>query len=291
MNYQKPKKAVITDAGLASRFLPLTKTLPKAMLPMGNRPIIELVIEECLAAGIEELILVVSERSKPIYENYFNDKATDAQSLLSFQGKLDRYTPVEHVLSFPEIKIVVQDPSLPYGNGSPIASVKDYVKPDEAFIAVYSDDVVFGPSAVKDLLDAFETHPDALAILGCQEVPHLEIKKYGSVDFDRSTDALKALVEKPDPSVAPSDLASYGRYLLTPEIFNYLTPKNTGLDEELWTTDAIAKFIPTNRVFVKKTTGLWMTTGDPKNYAFALSKFILDNEPYAEDLKSFINNN
>lgn len=292
MNYRTPKKAVITDAGLASRFLPLTKTIPKGLLPLGSRPIIELVIEECVAAGIEEIILVVSDRSKPLYEHYFTDPAESAYSLLSSQGKLDRFEPVAHVLNeLPKVRLVVQDPSYPYGNGSPIASVKDLIEKDEAFIAIYADDVVFGDSAVKDLLDSFEKHPDALAILGCQEVPHEEIKKYASVDFDRESESVKALIEKPDPASAPSDLASYGRYLLTPEIFDYLKPENTGKDNELWLAEMIARLIPTGKVFAKKTSGLWMTTGDPRNYAFAQAKYLLDHEDFADEYRGFIAQN
>ncbi|MBQ6130682.1 NTP transferase domain-containing protein [Candidatus Saccharibacteria bacterium] len=292
MNYKKPQKAVITDAGLASRFLPLTKTIPKGLLPLGSRPIIELVIEECAAAGIKEILLVVSDRSKPLYEHYFTDPAESAYTLLSSQGKLDRFAPVSHVLNdLPEIKLVIQDPSYPYGNGSPIASVKDYIDPDEAFIALWSDDVVFGDSAVKDLLAAFEKHPDALAILGCQEVPHAEIKKYASVDFDPETEILNDLIEKPEPDSAPSDLASYGRYLLTPEIFTYLKPENTGKDNELWLPEMIARLVPTQKVFAKKTSGLWMTTGDPRNYSLALAKHILDSEPFADEFRDFVKNN
>ena len=292
MNYRTPKKAVITDAGLASRFLPLTKTIPKGLLPLGSRPIIELVIEECVAAGIEEIILVVSDRSKPLYEHYFTDPAESAYSLLSSQGKLERFAPVSHVLNdLPEIKLIVQDPSFPYGNGSPIASAKDLIEKDEAFIAIYSDDVVFGNSAVKDLLDSFKEHPDALAILGCQEVPHAEIKKYASVDFNHATGSVKNLIEKPEPDAAPSDLASYGRYLLTPEIFDYLRPENTGKDNELWLAEMIARLIPTGKVFVKQTSGLWMTTGDPRNYSLALAKYILDNEPFADEFRAFVAKN
>lgn len=292
MKYRTPKKAVITDAGLASRFLPLTKTIPKGLLPLGSRPIIELVIEECATAGIKEIILVVSDNSRPLYEHYFTDPAESAYTLLSSQGKLDRFAPVSHVLNdLPEIKLVTQDPSFPYGNGSPVASVKDLIEPDEAFVAIFSDDVVFGDSAVKDLLDSFEKHPDALAILGCQEVPHAEIKKYASVDFDPKTDALKNLVEKPDPASAPSDLASYGRYLLTPKIFDYLKPENTGKDDELWLPEMIARLIPTEKVFIRKTSGLWMTTGDPRNYSLALAKHILTSEPFADEFRAFVAEN
>ena len=291
MNYKAPKKAVITDAGFASRFLPITKTIPKGMLPIGNRPVIQLVIEECLSAGIEEIILVVTPEGKTIYEDYFNNPAEKAKKQLYSQGKQDRFASVERVLNFPKITIITQDPSLPYGNGSPIASAKGLIDPDEAFIAIYSDDVVYGQSAVKDLMDAVEKHSDARAIIGCQLVPHEEIKKYAAVDYDSNTEVLHGLVEKPAPEDAASDLASYGRYLLTPEIFTHLIPENTGKDDELWLAEAIAKLIPTGQVYAKQTNGLWMTTGDPANYTLAQLKYTLDNEPYAADVREFIKNN
>ena len=291
MNYRTPTKAIITDAGFASRFLPITKTLPKAMLPIGNRPVIELVIEECLAAGVKQLILVSTPEGKDIYENYFTNPASRAKALLARQGKADRFASVEHVLSFPEITVIVQDQTLPYGNGSPIASAREFIEDDEAFIVCYSDDVVFGPSAVQDLVSSFQEHPDARAIIGAQLVPHAEIKKYASVDYDATSGVLKGLVEKPKPEEAASNLASYGRYLLTPEVFQYLDPQNTGLDGELWTADAIAKLIPTGKVYAKQTSGLWMTTGDPRNYAFAQAKYLLDHEAFAAEYREFIARN
>ena len=291
MKHKRPTKAIITDAGFASRFLPITKTIPKGMLPIGNRPVIQLVIEECLTAGIEEIILVVTPEGKAIYEDYFNNPATKAKEQLYSQGKQDRFESVEKVLSFPKITIITQDPTLPYGNGSPIASARGLIDQDEAFIAIYSDDVVFGPSAVQDLIESFDEHEDALAIIGCQLVPHEEIKKYAAVDYDEETQVLHGLVEKPAPEDAASDLASYGRYLLTPEIFAHLIPENTGKDNELWLAEAIAKLIPSERVYAKQTSGLWMTTGDPQNYSLAQLKYILDNEPYATDVREFIKNN
>ncbi|MBQ2660268.1 NTP transferase domain-containing protein [Candidatus Saccharibacteria bacterium] len=289
MNYRKPTKAIITDAGFASRYLPITKTIPKAMLPLGNRPIMQFVIEECVEAGIEEIIIVATPEGKPIYEDYFNNSVNRIRKQLAAQGKEDRYAPVQHVLDFPKITVITQDPSLPYGNGSPIASARSFIRDDEAFLAIYSDDVVFGASAVKDLVDAFAEHPDAAAIIAGQLVPHAEIKKYASIDFDETTCRLNGLVEKPDPENAASDLASYGRYLLTPEIFQFLDPKLTGLDGELWTADAIARLIPTDRVYVKKTSGTWMTTGDPKNYFLAHLNYVLENEEYSKDVKAIFN--
>ncbi len=287
MNYKTPTKAIITDAGFASRYLPITKTIPKAMLPLGNRPIMQLVVEECVDAGITEIIIVATPDGKHIYEDYFHNNVPKIEAQLHAQGKDDRFEPVKKVLNFPKITIIEQDQSLPYGNGSPVASAREFINDDEAFIVAYSDDVVFGQGAVKDLIEAHKAHPDAAAIIAGQPVAHEEIKKYASISMDG--EKLVGLVEKPNPEDAPSDLASYGRYLLTPEIFEHLDPKNTGLDGELWTADAIAKLIPTGRVYVKEAKGTWMTTGDPKNYFLAHTKYVKDYEDYYEDVKRAIN--
>lgn len=284
------KKAIITDAGFASRYLPITKTIPKAMIPIGAKPVMQLCIEECAAAGIEEIIIVATPntKSKEIYEDYFHNKAENVKTLLDKQGKSDRFEAVEKVLDFPKITIIEQDPNLPYGNGSPIATAKSFIGENEPFVVLYSDDVVFGTSAVKELIEAYEKHPDAAAIISGQLVPHEEIKKYASIDYDKETGILRGLVEKPKPEDAASDLASYGRYLLTPAVFEYLNPDFIGLDGELWTADAIAHLIPTDKVYVKETTGRWMTTGDPKNYFLAHLEYVLSETDYGEDVKKVV---
>ncbi len=281
MKYRKPTKAIITDAGCASRFLPITKTIPKAMLPLGNRPVMQIVIEECVRAGITEIILVATTEGRPIYEDYFNNCANKIRKQLHSQGKDDRYASIQDVLNLPKITIIEQNPAYPYGNGSPVASAREFIRDDEAFIVAYSDDVVFGESAVKELIESFEKHPDAAAIIAAQQVPHEEIKKYASVSVSNDgMSRVEGLIEKPQPEEAPSDLASYGRYLLTPEVFEFLKPQHTGLDNELWTADAIASLIPTGRVYVETTSGNWMTTGDPKNYFLAQLEHIKTNEDY-----------
>lgn len=288
MNYKTPTKAIITDAGFASRYLPITKTIPKAMLPLGNRPIMQLVVEECVSAGITEIIIVATPEGKAIYDDYFHNPVEKIERQLASQGKEDRFLPVKKVLELAKITVIEQDQSLPYGNGSPVASAREFIDDDEAFIVAYSDDVVFGQSAVADLIAAQKEHPEAAAIIAGQPVEHEEISKYASISLDG--DKLVGLVEKPEPENAPSDLASYGRYLLTPEVFAHLDPKNIGLDGELWTADAIAKLIPTDRVYVKKTSGTWMTTGDPKNYFLSHLRYVQDFEGYFEDIKAKIIN-
>ena len=291
MKYKTPTKAIITDAGFASRYLPITKTIPKAMLPISNRPIMQLVVEECVEAGIEEIIIVATHEGKPIYEDYFNNSVNRIRKQLASQGKEDRYAPIQRVLDFPKITVIEQDPAYPYGNGSPIASARPFINDDEAFVVAYSDDVVFGSSDMKTLIESYNNHDDAKAIIISQEMPRNVLNKYGIIslkDVERMT--LDNIVEKPAIEEAPSNLTSYGRYLLTPEVFEYLDPKNTGLDGELWTVDAITKMAETGNVYVEKTRGEWMTTGDPKNYFLAHLKYTLDNEDFADEIREFVAN-
>lgn len=289
MKYRTPTKAIITDAGCASRYLPITKTIPKSMLPIGAKPIMQLVVEECAAAGIQEIIIVATPEGKIIYEDYFNNAATKIKKQLHSQGKDDRYQPVAEALDLPKITIIEQDPSYPYGNGSPIASAKKFIRNDEAFVVLYADDVVFGSSDVQTLIDAYKQHPEAEAIIIAQEMPREVLNKYGIIKLaDEQKMTLDNIVEKPKIEDAPSNLTSYGRYLLTPKVFDYLDPKNTGLDNELWTVDAITKIAKHGKVLVEKTKGEWMTTGDPKNYFLAHLKYVLDHEDYADDVKAAI---
>ncbi len=278
--YKKPTKAIVMDAGFASRFLPITKTIPKAMIPLGNKPVMQVVIEECARGGITEIILVASTAGKPIYEDYFFGKSENVKTLLDTQGKADRFEPVEHVLTgLPKITIIEQDPNLPYGNGSPIASAKNYIDEDEAFIALYSDDIVVGgEGTVKSLVDTYAAHPDASAVIGVQTVPGKEIEKYGSVKFKDGSEEVERVIEKPKVEEAPSQLASYGRYLLTPEIFQYLNPDEIGKDDELWTADAVDKLASSGKkVFTAEAVGgTWYTTGDPEAYLTAQIKYYME---------------
>ena len=288
--YDRPTTAIITDAGFASRFLPWTKTNPKAMAPMGKKPIMQLVVEECATAGIDNIIIVTTTEGKPIYEDYFGNAVTTVKKQLKAQGKLNRYAEVEQVLDLPKICVITQDPALPYGNGSPIVSAKDYIPKGEAFIVCYSDDIVLGSSDVATLLKSFDRHPDADAIIMAQDVDRSEVDKYGIVSL-KDGDLLDNIVEKPKVSEAPSTLASYGRYLLTPQIFNYLKPNATGKDGELWTVDGITKIAESGKVYVERTKGQWLTTGDPQNYFMAQLEYVLGNGgEFAKAVRGFVNN-
>ncbi len=288
----KVRKAIITDAGFASRYLPITKTIPKAMIPIGAKPVMQYCVEECAAAGIEEIIIVATPNtmSKEIYEDYFHSKADNVKALLDKQGKSERFEPVEEILNFPKIIVIEQDPTLPYGNGSPIATAKEFVEDEDAFVVLYSDDLIMGPSDVKVLIDAYAEHPEAKAVIAAQEMPEEVWHKYGMIAM-KDNGTLSHIVEKPKtPDLSPSNLTSYGRYLLTPEIFNYLIPSNTGLDDELWTSDAITKLTEDGDVVIVKSQGKWITTGDPKNYFLAHLEYVLSETDYADDVKKMIEN-
>lgn len=287
------KKAIITDAGFASRFLPLTKTIPKAMIPIGAKPVMQLCVEECVEAGIEEIIIVATPntKSREIYEDYFHGRADNVKALLDKQGNSERFEPVAEILDFPKITIIEQDPSLPYGNGSPIVSAKDFVKDEEAFVVLYSDDLILGKGDVKVLIDTYEKNPGAKAVIAAQEMPREVWNKYGMIAL-KENGTLSHIVEKPKtPELSPSNLTSYGRYLLTPEVFDYLAPSNTGLDGELWTVDAITRLAEDGDVIVAKSEGKWITTGDPKNYFMAHLEYVLSNSDYADDVRKFVAEN
>lgn len=283
-------KAIITDAGFASRYLPITKTIPKAMIPIGAKPVMQLCVEECAEAGIDEIIIVATPntKSREIYDDYFHNSAENVKALLTKQGKMDRFEPVEKVLEFPKITVIEQDASLPYGNGSPIVSAKDFVKDDEAFVVLYSDDLILGPGDVQTLIDEYRAHPGAKAVIASQEMPESVWHKYGMIAL-KENGTLSHIVEKPKtPDLSPSNLTSYGRYLLTPEVFDYLVPSNTGLDGELWTVDAITRLAEHGDVVVAHSKGKWITTGDPKNYFLAHLEYVLSETDYADDVRKFV---
>ena len=283
-------KAIITDAGFASRYLPITKTIPKAMIPIGAKPVMQLCVEECAEAGIDEIIIVATPntKSKEIYDDYFHNPSENVKALLDKQGKSERFEPVEKVLNFPKITVIEQNPNLPYGNGSPIVSAKEFVKNDEAFVVLYSDDLILGEGDVKTLIEKYKEHPEAKAVIATQEMPEETWSKFGMVAL-KDNGTLSHIVEKPKtPDLSPSNMTSYGRYLLTPEVFEYLVPENTGLDDELWTVDAITKLAEHGDVVVAHSKGKWITTGDPKNYFMAHLEYVLNHTDYAEDVKKFI---
>jgi UTP--glucose-1-phosphate uridylyltransferase len=292
MNKFNIKKAVLADAGYATRFLPITKTLPKSMLPILDKPITQYIIEECITAGIKEIILVATEEGKPFYEDYFNNTVQHIYSQLAKRGKESRFHKVSDVFSLPNVIVITQNKDLPYGNAAPLLSAKPYLGTDEAFLYLYTDDFILGHSACKDLVDEYYSSPDDIqGIIAVQDIPGVDSTRYGIVKLkDGTTNQLDYIIEKPNKENAPTELVSFGRYLLTEKIFHYLHAKEDelGLDSELWTVDAIVRMAKEHPVLVKPITGQWKTTGDPVNYLKTTIEFAIESPEYNGEFKEYL---
>lgn len=290
MSNRKVKKAVITAAGLGTRFLPATKNIPKEMLPIVDLPIIHYIAEECVEAGIEDIIVVIRPGNEAAM-TYFSPNP-ELERQLAATGKekqLERYYKVAGKANF---IFVHQNTSLPYGNGSPVLTVKNLVGNDP-FVVCFGDDLVLnpgGPGAVKQVVDAYEAHEDAYGVLIVTKVPRTEISRYGIVETVDGSDEgrIKRVVEKPKPEEINSDLAEFGRIVLAPEIFDYLRADNTGKDGELWLMDAIEELLVNKPVYAKRVQGEFLTTGDPLRFLKASYKFAMERPEIAEELKIFL---
>lgn len=290
MANRKVKKAVITAAGLGTRFLPATKNIPKEMLPIVDLPIIHYIAEECVEAGIEDIIVVIRPGNEAAM-TYFSPNAELDRGLAASgkQSQMDRYYKVAGKANF---IFVHQNTSLPYGNGSPVLTVKNLVG-KEPFIVCFGDDLVLnpgGPGAVKQMVDAYETHEDSYGVMAVTAVPKEEISRYGIVEtIDGSNDGkVKRVVEKPKPEDVNSNLADFGRIVLAPEIFEYLRADNTGKDGELWLVDAIEQMLESKPVYAKEIQGEFLTTGDPLRFLKASYKFAMQRPEIATELKEFL---
>ena len=291
----KVKSAVITAAGFGTRFLPIVKEIPKEMLPIVDKPIIQYVVEECLDAGLEKIIIVVREGNEVI-KNYFNKSVPEVRDLLASVGKEDRFAEVGRLMAYDGIEIIIQRSDLPYGNGSPVLSAKPYLTEGEAFAVLFADDLVLtsGRSAIAQLVDYYEAN-EVDGVIAAQQVEHSEVNKYGIIKakevWDNESGQIDQIVEKPNPENAPSDLVSYGRYVLPYRILDILGEVHTGLDNELWLPDANHEVAQNGKLTYKVVDGDWYTTGDPVSYFRALIKFYLANDNYSDKIRDIITKN
>lgn len=280
----KIKKAVIAVAGSGTRLLPATKSMPKEMLPIVDKPIIQLVVEELVEAGIQDIILVTKWDKKPLEDHF--DRSWALENELDKNGKEDYLKEVKRVANLANFIYIRQKG--PYGNGTPVLSAASLVD-DEPFVFVWGDDLVKSKiSFTKQLItDYEESGKMAIAV---QEVPLDQVSRYGIVDIDQETMQLKKIIEKPSIEEAPSQLADFGRMILNQEIVDILKETPLGKGKELWIVDAISEYVRRGgKYYVKKVEdGEWLTTGDPLNYLKAVLKYAFDREDLADDLKKFI---
>lgn len=283
---KKIKKAIVAVAGSGTRMLPATKAMPKEMLPIVDKPIIQLVVEELVAAGIEDIIMVTKWDKKPLEDHF--DYNWALQNDLKKAGKDKISGEIKRIAEMANFIYVRQMPQ--YGNGVPILSAASLVK-DEPFVFCYGDDLVKSKvSFTKQMVEDY--NDNEFPMMGVQEIPKEETYRYGIMEFVPGSMQLTAMIEKPEVEEAPSNFASFGRFILNQEIIDILKTTPVGKGNELWLTDAIAEYIKRGGKFFGKkcTDGEWLTTGDPLNYLKATLKYAVDRDDIGDTLRDFLKN-
>jgi UTP--glucose-1-phosphate uridylyltransferase len=281
---QKIKKAVVAVAGSGTRLLPATKSMPKEMLPIVDKPVIQLVAEELVEAGIEDIILVTKWDKKPLEDHF--DHSWALENDLAKAGKEERLKEVKRVAEMANFVYVRQKG--PYGNGTPVLSAASLVD-DEPFVFVWGDDLVKSKvSFTKQMVEDYEKNGNPM--IGVQEVADEDVSKYGIVKLREGSFQIEDIIEKPDLENAPSNLADFGRMILNQEIIDVLKETALGKGDELWIVDAIKNYIERGGVFYAKKVedGEWLTTGDPMNYLRTTLKYAFDRDDLKDELRDFI---
>lgn len=271
----KVKKAIIPAAGLGTRFLPATKAQPKEMLPIVDKPTIQYIIEEAVASGIEE-ILIITGRNKRAIEDHF-DKSVELEQELQSHGKEDLLMMVNEISNLANIYYIRQKE--PRGLGHAISCAKTFVG-NEPFAVMLGDDVVDSETpCLKQLIDCYVEYKTS--ILGVQQVPKEEVSKYGIVKGMHIEDRVykvKDLVEKPKVEEAPSNVAILGRYIITPQIFPILEHTRPGKGGEIQLTDALRTLVTNEAMYAYNFEGRRYDVGDKLGFLQATVEFALKRE-------------
>jgi UTP--glucose-1-phosphate uridylyltransferase len=280
----KIKKAIVAVAGSGTRLLPATKAMPKEMLPIVDKPIIQLIVEELVEAGIEDIILVTKWDKKPLEDHFDYNWALMDELKKNGKDKLrDDIKKIADMANF----IYVRQKG-PYGNGTPILSAASLVR-NEHFIYVFGDDLVKSKiSFTKTMIEDYDRGGNLM--IGVQEVPLDEVSRYGIVKLKQGTMQLEDIIEKPSVEETPSQFADFGRMILNQEIVDILRSIPLGKGNELWIIDAIREYIRRGGKFYAKKVenGEWLTTGDPLNFIKTTLKYAVDRKDIGVELKKFI---
>jgi UTP--glucose-1-phosphate uridylyltransferase len=283
------RKAVIGVAGYGTRFLPATKAVPKEMLPVVDRPIVQYLVEEAVQSGIENIILVTRAGCDAIGDHFGSSPGLESHLK---EQKRDRLLAIVEALSkMANVAVVRQGKHLPYGNGSPLLAARSYLDEGEPFVYMFGDDLVMSPTpCVKQLIDVYQAQQTAAAVIAFQEVSRAESVRYGMAKLKQGIDPpeLESLVEKPSPEASPSTLAQIGRFVLPWRTIEILETRPLGKDNELYLTDANRILCGESRVLAHRIEGRWYTTGDPLPYLIANIEYGLRHPEIGEALADYL---
>ncbi len=286
----KVRKVVFPAAGLGTRFLPATKAMPKEMLPIVDKPIIQYGVEEALQSGIQNIIIVTG-RGKTAIEDHF-DVSFELENLLESRGKKDLLAIVRSVSDMIDVSYIRQKEAL--GLGHAVMRARELVGP-EPFAVVLADDVIDAEvPAIRQLLDIYEFF--CAPVLAVMEVPREMISAYGVVDAEPishngSKDRvfrIRDLVEKPHPDKAPSNLAIIGRYVLTPEIFDSIAAIEPGAGSEIQLTDALKHLLRSRPIYAFRFEGTRYDAGDKLGFLKATIEFALRRNDLGAEFRHYL---
>jgi UTP--glucose-1-phosphate uridylyltransferase len=290
---QQVRKAIIPAAGLGTRFLPATKAQPKEMLPIVDKPTIQYIIEEAVASGIEDIIIVTG-RGKRAIEDHF-DKSYELEETLAKKGKYDQLEEIQGISKLANIHYIRQKE--PLGLGHAISCASRFIG-NEPFAVLLGDDIVHSPDnpCLKQLVDIYERYNSS--VIGVQQVPEEDVSKYGVISINQNgieegVYHIHDLVEKPKTEEAPSNYAIMGRYILRPEIFSILENLTPGAGGEIQLTDAIKKLNELQMVVGYEFEGERYDVGDKFGFIKATVEFALErndlNQQVINYLRSVLN--
>ena len=266
------KKAVLPVAGMGTRFMPATKVVPKELLPIVDKPVLQYLVEEAVLSGIEEIIFVIS-RDKELIRDHFSYNP-DLEGILKKKGKNDILKSIKSIHQMAKFSYVYQDE--PLGDGHAILMAEEAVG-NEPFLVLFGDDIVKGDvPAAKQLIDKFNGE----SVIAVERIPREKTNMYGVIkpnitDIDRLYE-VSDMVEKPAPEEAPSNLGIIGKYICPPEIFNAIKNAPTGKDGEMRLIDGFIKLKETQKIWAVEIEGKRFDTGRPEGLIAASQVFLMD---------------
>lgn len=283
------RKAVIPAAGFGTRFLPATKAMPKEMLPIVDKPIIQYVVEEAVASGIEDVIIVTGWHKRTIEDHF--DYPFELEKRLQEWGKEELIAEVRKIADLANFIYVRQKG--PYGNATPIKSARHIVE-DEPFLVLWGDDFVIAePSRASQLISVYEKY-EATVLCGIRTDDPADTKRYGFVDGEEISEGVwkvNRLIEKPGPGKAPSNLAVVSGYLLTPDIFPILDAQEAGVGGEYYLPEAIDTLAQQQPVYaVEIQNGKYYDTGNKLEYLKTVVDFGLKHDDLREEFAKYLKN-
>lgn len=287
--FNKITKAVIPAAGFGTRFLPQTKAMPKEMLPIVDKPVIQYVVEEIVASGITDIVMITGWHKRSIEDHF--DYPFELEKRLEESGKEKELAEVRRIADMANFIYIRQKG--PYGNATPVLCAKNVIG-NEPFVVIWGDEFIYAkPPRLKQMIDVYEEY-GLPVISGVRISEKKDLVRYGIADIKQVKDNVYQvldIVEKPDPKHAPSNLAAIGAYILPPEIFPIIENLTPGRGGELWLPEAIDQLLKIEKVLICEIqNGKYYDTGNKFEYLKTVIEFALRHPDLNGDLKKYLKN-